>query len=60
LRIGSHSDKEIPTPKIAVNGQGILGVLLHIVSAARKGRGKDEALAQLIEVHISISCHSIP
>jgi hypothetical protein len=59
LWIGYHSDKEITTSKIAVDGQGILGVLLHVACAARKGREKYEVLAQLIKVHISICCHSI-
>jgi hypothetical protein len=59
LWIGCHSDEEITTSKVAIDGQGILGVLLHVACAARKGRGKDKALAQLIEVHISICCHSI-
>ena len=35
-RIGCHSDKEVPSSKEAIDGQGILTVLLHIACAPRK------------------------
>jgi len=37
LRIGSHGDKEVPTPIVSVDGQSILQVLLHVASAASEG-----------------------
>jgi hypothetical protein len=37
LGICSHGHKEITTSKVAIDGQGILAVLLHISGASRKG-----------------------
>jgi hypothetical protein len=37
VRIGSHGDKEVPTPIVSIDGQSILQVLLHVASAASEG-----------------------
>jgi len=59
VRIGSHSDEKVASSIMPVNCQGILQVLLHVVSAASEGRGKDKPFAQLIPVSISIGSDSI-
>src|ERR1700751_706579 len=58
-RIGSHSDKEITTSIIAVNGQCILTELLHVASASRKAGSQNHPSTQLCQVGISISSNRI-
>jgi len=58
-RIGSHGDEKVPSTKVAINGQCILTMLLHVASAARKARRQNKPLAQIVQVGISISCHCI-
>jgi hypothetical protein len=59
VRIGSHGDEKISSSIIAINGQCILTMLLHIASAARKARRQNESFAQLIPAGINIGSHSI-
>ena len=58
-RIGSHGDKKIPITIVAIDGQSILKMLLHVTCAPKEARRQDESFSQLIHTGISIGSHGI-
>ena len=57
--VGSHGKEEVTTFKAAIDGQGVLELLLHVASAACKAGRQDEPLTKSVEVGVDVSSDGV-